>query len=83
MARLERGGNQSGNGRAYSWLIYNVPKQLSNKIKEHLFKVPKFKKIRPVWTGFKIAVRHKLLTHYKTRLYTAYKKAIVDIIALL
>jgi hypothetical protein len=20
---------------------------------------------RPVWTGFKIAVRHKLLTHYK------------------
>ena len=22
-------------------------------------------KTRPVWTGFKIAVRHKLLTHYK------------------
>ena len=29
---------------------------------------------RPVWTGFKIAVRHKLLTHNYTRLYTAYKK---------
>ena len=28
-------------------------------------------KTRPVWTGFKIAVRHKLLTHNKTRLYTA------------
>ena len=27
-----------------------------------------------VWTGFKIALRHKLLTHYKTRLHTAYKK---------
>jgi hypothetical protein len=23
------------------------------------------KETRPVWTGFKIAVRHKLLTHYK------------------
>ena len=32
------------------------------------------KKTRPVWTGFKIAVRHNLLTHYKTRLYTPYKK---------
>ena len=29
---------------------------------------------RPVWTGFKIAVRHNLLTHNKTRLYNAYKK---------
>ena len=38
---------------------------------------------RPVWTGFKIAVRHKLLTHYKIRLYTAYKKAIANINALL
>ena len=40
-------------------------------------------KKRPVCTGFKIAVRHKLLTHTNTRLYTAYKKAIVNIIALL
>ena len=32
-------------------------------------------KTRPVWTGFKIAVRLKLLTHYNTRLYTTYKKA--------
>ena len=32
------------------------------------------KKTRPVWTGFKIGVRHKLLTHNKTRLHTAYKK---------
>ena len=29
---------------------------------------------RPVWTGFKIAVRLKLLTHNNTRFYTAYKK---------
>ena len=35
---------------------------------------------RPVWTDFKIAARHKLLTHNNTRLYTAYKKAIVNII---
>ena len=35
-------------------------------------------KTRPVWTGFKIAVRYKLLTHNKTRLFTAYKKAIVE-----
>ena len=47
-------------------------------------------KTRPVWTGFKIAVRHKLqqptaaqLTHNKTKLYAAYKKAIVHNIALL
>ena len=49
-----------------------------------------FMKTRPVWTGFKIAVRHKLqqptaaqLTHNKTKLYAAYKKAIVHNIALL
>ena len=30
-------------------------------------------KTRPVWTGFMIAVRHKLLTHNNTRLNTAYK----------
>ena len=35
----------------------------------------------PIWTGFKIAVKHKLLTHNNTRLYTTYKKAIVNIIA--
>ena len=40
-------------------------------------------KTRPVWTGFKIAVKHKLLTHNNTGLYTAYKKTIVNIIALL
>ena len=40
-------------------------------------------KTRPIWTGFKIAVRQKLLTHNKTRLYIAYKKAKVNIIALL
>ena len=40
-------------------------------------------KTRPVWTGFKIAVRLKPLTHNNTRLYIAYKKAIVNIIALL
>ena len=28
---------------------------------------------RPVLTGLKIVVRHKLLTHNKTRLYIAYK----------
>ena len=38
---------------------------------------------RPVWNNFKIAVRHKLLKHYKIRLYTAYKEAIVNIFALL
>ena len=38
---------------------------------------------RQVRTGFKIAVKHKLLTHNKTRLHTTYKKAIVNIIALL
>ena len=32
-------------------------------------------KTRPVWTGFKIAVRLKLLTHYNNRLCTTYKKA--------
>ena len=32
------------------------------------------RKTRPVWTGYNIPVRHKLITHYKTRLYTAYKK---------
>ena len=37
---------------------------------------------RPVWTSFKIAVRHKLLTHNKNRLYFTYKKAIVNSIAL-
>ena len=31
-------------------------------------------KTRPVWTGFKIAVRLKLLTHNNTKLYTTYKK---------
>ena len=34
-----------------------------------------YKKTRTVWTGFKIAVRLKLLKHNNTRLYTAYKKA--------
>ncbi len=29
------------------------------------FAQPPYIKTRPVWTGFKIAVRHKLLTHYK------------------
>ena len=29
---------------------------------------------RPVWTGFKIAERHKLLMHNNTRLHIAYKK---------
>ena len=32
-----------------------------------------FNKKRPVWTGFKIAVRLKLLTHNNTRLFTAKK----------
>ena len=36
-------------------------------------------KTRPVKTSFKIAVRHQLLTHNKTRLSSAYKKAIVKI----
>ena len=34
-------------------------------------------------TGFKIAVRQKLLMHTKTRLFTTYKKAIVNNNALL
>ena len=34
---------------------------------------PNYIKTRPVWTGFKIAAWHKLLTHNKTRLQTAYK----------
>jgi hypothetical protein len=29
------------------------------------FSMTFLEKARPVWTGFKIAVRHKLLTHYK------------------
>ena len=29
---------------------------------------------RPVWTGFKIAVRRKLLAHNRTKLKTGYKK---------
>ena len=33
-------------------------------------------------TSFKIAVRHKLLTH-KTKVYIAYKKAKVNVMALL
>ena len=46
-----------------------------SKIKSRdLDKFPKLTVTRPVWTGFKIAVRHKLLTHNNTRLYTAYKK---------
>ena len=32
------------------------------------------KQTRPVWTGFKIALRLKLLTHNNNRLYTTYKK---------
>ena len=40
-------------------------------------------KTRPVWTGFKIVVRHKLLMHNNTRLYIwLTKKAKVNIIAL-
>ena len=35
-------------------------------------------KTRPVWTGFKIAVRLKLLTHNNTRLYTAYINYEID-----
>ena len=31
-------------------------------------------KTRPVWTGFKIVVRRKLLTHTKTKLKTGSKK---------
>ena len=41
-----------------------------------------FKK-RPVLTGFKIAVRQKLIAHNNTILYATYKKTVVNIIALL
>ena len=34
---------------------------------------------RPVWTGFKIVVRRKLLMHNKTELQTGFKKVIVNI----
>ena len=53
-------------------LLIKIIRITKNKIKEHLCEVPH--KTRPVWTGFKIAVRHKLLTHNNTRLYTDYKK---------
>ena len=32
---------------------------------------------RPVWTGFKIAVRPKLLTHNKTKLYIGFNNLVV------
>ena len=39
------------------------------------FNAASFISTRPVWTGFKIAVRQKPQSHYKTIiLYTAYKK---------
>ena len=34
---------------------------------------------RPVWTGFKIAVRQKFLMHNKAKLWTGVKKGIVNI----
>ena len=40
-------------------------------------------KTRPVWTGFKIAVRHKLLTRIRLDYILLLKKEIVNSIALL
>ena len=36
-----------------------------------------FNQTRPVWTGFKIVVRPKLLKHNKTKLYMGFKNLIV------
>ena len=61
----------------YKVLMFKDLKILKFLMFEH-FKafivVVKKKSTRPVWTAFKIAVRHKLPTHYNTRLYTTYKK---------
>jgi hypothetical protein len=46
-------------------------KEIMKKEKKETYKETKKEekkdgwKTRPIWTGFKIAVRHKLLTHYK------------------
>ena len=61
-------------------IFLNVHVSAENKKRRKLRFFPWLLTTRPVWTGFKIAVRQK---HYKTRLYTPYKKAIVNIIALL
>ena len=45
-----------------------------NKIKETIKNGPTLLKTRLVWTGFKIAVRRKLLMHNKIELQTGYKK---------
>ena len=44
------------------------------KLKMHPNKGANLLKTRLVWNGFKIAIRHKLLEYYKTRLFTSYKK---------
>ena len=46
-------------------------------IKYSSSKIRSKEQTRPVWTGFKISVRHELLTHNNTRLYTAYATNII------
>ena len=41
-----------------------MKKYKTNSDPNSLIKIKELNKTRPVWTGFKIAVRPKLLTHY-------------------
>jgi hypothetical protein len=50
--------------RVYS-KIKSCVSRFGNHTQLYHFYDKNYNKTRPVWTGFKIAVRHKLLTHYK------------------
>ena len=61
-------------GRTFTWnLLITISKILKEFAMIIRHKVNS-KTTRLVWTSFKIYVRHKLLTHNNTRLFTAYKK---------
>ena len=59
------------------------PKHQEKRIIRYLRVLVEKRKNKTVWTSFKIAVKHKLLIHNNSRLCIAYKKATVNIIALL